>query len=441
MGSDGKLQKKVEVRRLMPHSKQQQLASMQKKLLYECKLLAAGKIKPQQVTTGSLSYSMQTEDDYLKNDWFINQTFGLHGLLNAEDYKFLLSFYGEESKKFLPIAGIATKLHTKSLLSSHVYSFLPLPIKTGLPVHINGHFAIHSSRRSIWEHTSFGKWNRVLHDYIIGPAYCHLLMDFSKEVRSPADVKRWLRILPEMVKAKDEYFASLVGRVYEYMVEADLPIVPVSTQDGTISFCSPNKCLFSPAQSNQVVEAVLLKLNQKVCIYSEVGLKFKMATINKLKFINSVVVLDCLKSLNLQLPQPLSKTAFTDTATLNTMLGFILGEVASRDYGVLEGAPLCLTSDLTLRLFSTSSPVFIDSEYSSLLPELPHMFLHADVASNFSFATNQKPSGPIRSLNFAQLGELLPATAEYMDYKWTKQLWAFVKVRHQSKRFTVFLCL
>lgn len=92
VGDDGKLQKKVQVRRLVAHSKQQQLSNAQKKLSYELKLLIGGQRNPQDVTSSTVSYNMQTEDDYLHNDWFVNQSFGFHGNLREADLGFLKTF-------------------------------------------------------------------------------------------------------------------------------------------------------------------------------------------------------------------------------------------------------------------------------------------------------------------------------------------------------------
>lgn len=47
--------------------------------------------------------------------------------------------------------------------------FLPLPVKTGLPVHVNGYFELSSNRRDIWSGSDMAgagklrsKWNVCL---------------------------------------------------------------------------------------------------------------------------------------------------------------------------------------------------------------------------------------------------------------------------------------
>ena len=73
---------------------------------------------------------------------------------------------------------------TKS--GSLLFCFLPLPIKTTFPVHINGYFAVHSSRSQIYETTPFDKedkravWNEALLEDAVAHAYCILLEDLTK---------------------------------------------------------------------------------------------------------------------------------------------------------------------------------------------------------------------------------------------------------------------
>ena len=56
-------------------------------------------------------------------------------------------------KLMKPRHGIAAPLDTVETLQGQVYCFLPLPIMSHLPVHINGHFALNTARRDLWKHT------------------------------------------------------------------------------------------------------------------------------------------------------------------------------------------------------------------------------------------------------------------------------------------------
>ena len=67
-------------------------------------------------------------------------------------------------------------------LAGQVYCFLPLPVFSGLPVHMNGYFELSSNRRDIWSGSDMAgegalraQWNQSLLEDVIVPCYCRLL--------------------------------------------------------------------------------------------------------------------------------------------------------------------------------------------------------------------------------------------------------------------------
>ena len=56
----------------------------------------------------------------------------------------------EANLKLVPWGGVAAPLTEPLLDTARAYCFLPLPVKTGLPVHVNGYFELSSNRRDIW---------------------------------------------------------------------------------------------------------------------------------------------------------------------------------------------------------------------------------------------------------------------------------------------------
>ena len=97
------------------------------------------------------------------------------------------------SKSLLPIGGVAVPLHVdqehnilpERKLSGKVYCFLPLAIETNLHVHINGYFAVTSSRRYLCEKSSEdledsrGEWNESLAVDPICTAFVNLLVELT----------------------------------------------------------------------------------------------------------------------------------------------------------------------------------------------------------------------------------------------------------------------
>ncbi|XP_030053603.1 sacsin-like [Microcaecilia unicolor] len=70
-----------------------------------------------------------------------------------------------------PLAGVAIPLKRKDKgkwapdlenFNGQAFCFLPLPIFTGLPLHLNASFSVMSNRKSLWDTTEKGVWNHAL---------------------------------------------------------------------------------------------------------------------------------------------------------------------------------------------------------------------------------------------------------------------------------------
>ena len=104
--------------------------------------------------------------------------------------------FAKSDHSLLPAAGVAVQLvptKSDSILPSPVtngtiFCYLPLPIHSGLPVHINGAFAVSSNRRHLKEKLEDDKmcygveWNDVLMEDSIAAAYLCLLEDAKQIV-------------------------------------------------------------------------------------------------------------------------------------------------------------------------------------------------------------------------------------------------------------------
>ncbi|KAL8224267.1 hypothetical protein R6Q57_019742 [Mikania cordata] len=108
---------------------------------------------------------------------------GRHGKRNfaAKDNK---------SHKFIPWACVASCSKTMEHRNfvGKAFCFLPLPVITGLPVHVNAYFELSSNRRDIWfgnDMAGGGKkrseWNMYLLEEVVAPAYGHLLEKLTLE--------------------------------------------------------------------------------------------------------------------------------------------------------------------------------------------------------------------------------------------------------------------
>ena len=96
----------------------------------------------------------------------------------------IIGAFKENQLGMLPRGGVACLLERQRFDSrveekKKAYCFLPLPFETGLPVHINGHFALdHETRRYLWRDEVSGyrsHWNNALLRDVISSCYLTLL--------------------------------------------------------------------------------------------------------------------------------------------------------------------------------------------------------------------------------------------------------------------------
>lgn len=114
------------------------------------------------------------------------------------------------------------------------FCFLPLPISTGLPVHINGYFELSSNRRDIWfgdDMAGDGKmrsdWNMYLLQDVVAPAYARLIETAAREL-GPSDL--FFSFWP--VTGGFEPWTSLVRKFYQFVSESGLPVLYTKARGG-----------------------------------------------------------------------------------------------------------------------------------------------------------------------------------------------------------------
>ncbi|XP_071082009.1 sacsin-like [Haliotis cracherodii] len=101
----------------------------------------------------------------------------------------LISAWEDGDICLLPRGGVAVPLTTDGKgmkdFQGKAFCILPLPITTGLPVHVNGHFALdHEARRHLWHGNEDYRsvWNRHIIDAIITPAYILAMHSMKKRI-------------------------------------------------------------------------------------------------------------------------------------------------------------------------------------------------------------------------------------------------------------------
>lgn len=84
-----------------------------------------------------------------------------------------------------------------------IFTFMPLPLKSGLPVHINGAFAVTSNRKLLCQKSEDDKfdmrpvWNKILMEDALSEAYLKLLNDLSI-LTKPGNIYSFSTIWPNL---------------------------------------------------------------------------------------------------------------------------------------------------------------------------------------------------------------------------------------------------
>ncbi|XP_041369757.1 LOW QUALITY PROTEIN: sacsin-like [Gigantopelta aegis] len=143
--------------------------------------------------------------------------------------------------RYLPQGGIAVNLELDSVpdtTTKHAFCMLPLPIETGLPVHVNGHFALdHESRRNLWTGTNDYRtvWNTHLVRALIVPAYFTAMQSMKAKhfaycggnVNMSLDsaegvIAKYNSLFPDIKTCPNEPWKSLVITFYKEIINKKL---------------------------------------------------------------------------------------------------------------------------------------------------------------------------------------------------------------------------
>jgi hypothetical protein len=144
---------------------------------------------------GTMEISINVKDEQTKEMKVSHETWVLSGCVGGNDaYDLAVQNVRRSDRKYrlVPHAAVAVRLDDfrtatdVPALEGRAFSFLPLPIETGLNVHMNSFFELGTSRRDLWQ-SKLGekrneshfdirdKWNRVLLENCVVPALLNLI--------------------------------------------------------------------------------------------------------------------------------------------------------------------------------------------------------------------------------------------------------------------------
>lgn len=128
----------------------------------------------------------------------------------------------------------ATSIQHRKNFEGRAFCFLPLPISTALPAHINAYFELSSNRRDIWfgnDMAGGGKkrsdWNMYILEAVVAPAYGRLLEKIAQEI-GPCDL--FFSYWPTATGL--EPWASVVRKLYIFIAESGIRVLYTKARQG-----------------------------------------------------------------------------------------------------------------------------------------------------------------------------------------------------------------
>lgn len=332
--------------------------------------------------------------------------------------------------------------------TGEAFCSLPLPGKTGLPVHVNANFEVDSARRGLWKEDGQGQksnWNEFLKHTVIAPLYADLLNHISSELAvkkaTPIQLESlltgmYLCFWPTVSKDVGQEWHGMVHEVYKSVKDRGLKVIPVlrsstrtvagtEVREYSLDWCDirdtePTKALYMTHSTFDKMHPILEELGMALVPFSmameKVWSGFRSADI-EVKDVNPSTVLTFLRMKPLNdpaktdknLPLHITETLIRDAERCSELLKFCLTifnlrNATKQDSGLLHGLPLLLTRDKVLRVFDSESPKLI-SRYDSLFSGNEDKF--AD------FKTNKDHLPVLKTLNLVKKLSV-PDAAEYL---------------------------
>ncbi|XP_071116152.1 sacsin-like [Haliotis cracherodii] len=257
ISADGELSSEYSVQLKMTETD----AQNQKKFMEDIKSQAEENKKDGQIWLPGLSpkevkLSLQVEDSAGKEQqWLVVHQ---SGFISDKDIPVSVSSsWARGDIGLLPRGGIAVPIppksaHSRSTIEGKAFCILPLPVSTGLPVHVNGHFALdHEARRNLWNGAQDYRsdWNKHIVEAIVIPAYLSAMETMKTKMYCTQELKvkdlqqnlnDYYLFLPDISEATDIFWKSMSMSFYTNIVERQSDLFGViNPVDG--KFCDYHK--------------------------------------------------------------------------------------------------------------------------------------------------------------------------------------------------------
>ncbi|XP_067875962.1 sacsin isoform X3 [Heterodontus francisci] len=348
------------------------------------------------------------------------------GVADAEVTESVQNFCSNLGQMLLPRSSVAACINCNSF-QGKAFCFLPLPIETGLPVHINGNFAVDFARRDLWKQDGQSrkmKWNNFLKLYLIAPLYADLLdyirinlsgsrvgsLKFnSMELCRNSVEPHYLWFFPHVSEEVPQEWQLMINKVYKCIYQRGLCLIPIVRHESN-QFHNEKKiititwsCLTKEKRA-EVPHFVTVHITEKLIeILEDVGINLVLQSDYMTKILKGleracmdVFVLNpgsVRKFLQIHplnnpgltkndYPLLLSESLIKDGTRCLALLDYCLSDVKEGNYNSINSLPLLLTQDNILGKFKRASPKYI-SKFHDLFPESQMCFANYDINKKY----------------------------------------------------------
>ncbi|XP_072011594.1 sacsin-like [Engystomops pustulosus] len=376
----------------------------------------------------------------------------------------------------IPHGSIAACLNKP--VKGRAFRTLPLPLETGLPVHINANFIVDAARRNFCKEDGDSPktaWNMFILSNITAPLYCYLLKclrdeltkNKGKSLHFPSfdSCKLFLDNFVSHFPINTEHvppeYRTVVTKVYLTISEQKLQVIPIYKRCNTKTIAEKNGVVvewssigkpsiieepfFFIPEENKGIEFILHHLNMKLSCARDLCVAFKDAGVNVIE-LNSQTLCRFLMEIPLlphgnSLPAPVSSSIFRKEENCQALLNYCLKDHITIKVD-LQGVPLLVTVDGMLHYFDRDKPKF-PRTFSALFPAASSQFISSrdtgvletykfvkrlDVQSSAPFVKDHL--GPMYEISPETSSSPLPLSNEMAN--WLKGLWSFFS--HEVRR-------
>ncbi len=352
---------------------------------------------------GLVSVSYRHEIETISCDRTIKSTWRIVSLIRTDeggDLAKVITAMHQSQEKVLPWAGAAARISAASTegnlppVSGKVYCFLPLPLETGLSVHINGFFNLNSSRDNLSSDSGqTGKdrpraiWNGLLARHVLSHTYANLIVDLVQDIgRFQAEefYEFWPISKITTSKALEELHNSVMQLLYHKPVvrSAVKHIVTEGEINGTRWVTPPTVKnlpskkwwdeLLAPLSADNIDIPNPPLPDSILAAFKDAGLPlatFTAANLRKHLIEN--------QSLGVSLSDA-PKASLRNRQWIGNMLRYCLSDNCQD----LRGLPLAILADNTLQVFGYNAigTIYIaDDAQREIFAHYPKWFLHQDL--------------------------------------------------------------